>query len=1125
MQPLERKQSKIQGGVARARVLLKRDAPWLPGYPLGITLCEEPGAHCVRWVSATEFKIDQPAIWMISRECLRRAQMTTTKLRHRFPRALPKLVSDVENWSARTDLLLGLLKNAVHGGNPLLSADVIRSGVLPKRWTDEVTRIKTTHSSLASLMDAVTFSALSDLQPCQDDQIEWIHQHAERLCELCELEAENACELPMLLLSVRDALSPTLLQTTVRCLTDPAIRQCRWDTMDRVFNQLKDALKKAVDQNEYSLPNPCGCESLSELVRSCVYQAAAQRPKRRREVFDLLEQLLNSELLNRITESQREISRGERRLLRLLRRVESGHEPILRTKVERKAWLEKARVDQDICPSRIAAAKALGKTLRGLLNDREASGKPWTRFLGCFPAENAGLAVRLMAKWKYDRYGAKERTNDLQRVLDALSLLIHRHGIAPPLRNNWREYLDGNTYYEFVTDTCYEVERQPRLAKKVVSLLERTVYDLKLNLGPELMASLVEFVQVTNDETVSSAIVRQLAQHPDDYYAGVGIRLAILFGDSPCQMAQILVSLTKIDDPDELEKELKPLANDPDMRRTIARRIIEGNTALLMRLGATIGILNDLGHPLPKRELVSKPLDWCSRYPQVFQSALRSLSESTPDAERIAAKVLGKFYPTREALQHQIETLRSKLDQGLPPEIDEARMRRRLENLQRRIVEGVRISPQRQDDLIEKLHRRADEERLERFALQCRQRVATAVSDHLDVQEFPEDLLSPPLDRVLREINRLSKPMRKLGIRLLFESAHRTTRSFDQDPKNQAFAQRMESIGINMRPWLSDQLRLTAEMADGTTYDLAFTRETVDILLMGFHFDTCLSPDSFNFFSAVANAVDLNKRVVYGKTEAGKVIGRCLFALNESGEILTYRRYSHDPKDGFAEAVDRFANRLASEMQSCLGSGGPVAKLVANDWYDDGPIGGNLEWLGEGGIVSDLVESVESGQLLSELVEAVGENVLRQRVVEVATNANLRDRFEFLSALLDRFGNRMSFRQQFIVAVNVGPEELRTRLLSQMRWSEIVRLVHRHQCDECDVFHGIAEYARVFRVLTQFHPSLGLRAIRAARPSSIQSDLQDSNKTRRKALIEAHQQLGRQHLVERLLESVPKAQQ
>lgn len=1135
MQPLERKQTKIQSGVARARVLLKRDAPWLPGYPSGINRNDGSESWRVRWNSATEFTVDGSSDWGIDREGLRRAQMTFTKLLHRFPRALPKIVIDVDDWRARTNLLLELLKDAVHNGHPLSSDDVIQSGVLPTRWTDEVTRIKSTHGSLGPLLDALTFATLSDLQPCQDEPIDWIRKHAEPLVQFSKLKAENACDLPMLLLGCRDAISGPFLQSIARCLTDSAIQDCCWEGMDRVLNHLGDALRKAIDQNEFSMPAPTKDERLEALVRRALYRAVSLRPNRRTEVLGLLEQLLNPALLDSIAETQRQVASGERRLRRLLRRIESGHESIPRTKKERKAWLQDAKADQQIDPTQTATAKALGKTLRGIFDDQDANEETWTQFLASFPAQHRAIAVRLMARWRYDGYGWKHQKRDFMRVMEPLALLLHRRGVAAPLLQNWTDYVgDKKTNYEFVSDTCYEVDGKSRLAKKAVTLLEKTVYDLQLDLGPELTASLVEFAQATTDNGLSVSIVKQLSNKPDDTYDDSAIRIAISFGESPGEMADILSSLHEIGDLDALEKELGGLAGDSALRRIIAKRIIEGDVASLKRLTATISILNDLDRPLPEREAVSQSLEWISRYPAEFGAALRSLNESSPDAEEIADRVLGKAFPTREALQKQIDALQIKIDQAATgigqadesratglvasstTSFDIPRMQRRLANLKKRLAHPSAVSPKRRHDLIEKLVRRADEERLQRFTRQCREQVAEVIRARLGVSEFPDDLLAPPLDRVLREINRLSKPMRKLGIRLLLESRSRTTRSFDDEPKNLAFAQRIESSGINLGPWLSDQIRHSATTSDGTPYELAFTRDAIDFLLMGFHFDTCLSPDSFNFFSTVANAVDLNKRVVYGKTEAGKVIGRCLFALNESGQILTYHRYSHDPKDGFADAVDEFARRLADEMQTCIGNGGRVTKLVASDWYDDGPIGANLEWLGEGGLAVELADRVEPHQLLPELIDAVGENVVRQRVVEVATHAKLRDLAEFLSVLLDRFNREMTFRQRFTVAVNVGPIDVRNRLLSQMRWSDIVRFVHRNQCDQCDVFHGIAEFGRVFGALTQHHPSLGLRAIRAARPSFIQDDLQDPNRTRRKALIEAHKQLGRLSLAEQL---------
>lgn len=319
-----------------------------------------------------------------------------------------------------------------------------------------------------------------------------------------------------------------------------------------------------------------------------------------------------------------------------------------------------------------------------------------------------------------------------------------------------------------------------------------------------------------------------------------------------------------------------------------------------------------------------------------------------------------------------------------------------------------------------------------------------------------------------------------------------------------------------MEPWLGDQLRQSATTADGCPYELAFTRDVIDFLLMGFHFDTCLSPDSMNFFSTIANAVDLNKRVVYAKTEAGKVIGRCLFALNDSGEILTYYRYSHDPKDGFADAVDQFLQQLASQMQTSIATSGKVSKLVAKEWYNDGPWQTDVDWLRNDGTLAKLAEEFKFDSLLPELLRVKGRDFLKRRVAELAIDKRFRDKTEFLRPLLDEFEHELTARQKFTIAVNVDSAAASHRLLSQLRWSEMVGLVNRHQCDECDVFHGIAPYSRVFDVLRQFHPSLALRAIRASRPSSIKNDVSDPSRTRRNALAQVHRMLGREHLADKL---------
>jgi len=129
------------------------------------------------------------------------------------------------------------------------------------------------------------------------------------------------------------------------------------------------------------------------------------------------------------------------------------------------------------------------------------------------------------------------------------------------------------------------------------------------------------------------------------------------------------------------------------------------------------------------------------------------------------------------------------------------------------------------------------------------------------------------------------------------------------------------------------------------------------VFAMGAHFETCLSPGGGNFFSVVANAADINKRVLYARRNGG-VVARCLFALTTTHALLTFQVYSHVP--GVQELVRVFAIDLAERMRTTIVPRGTVATLVASNWYDDGPrdlVGrfGNLDRLDFATVTPDTV--------------------------------------------------------------------------------------------------------------------------------------------------------------------------
>ncbi|KAA1261337.1 hypothetical protein LF1_38840 [Rubripirellula obstinata] len=1121
MQPLENKRTKTQTGVARARLLFKRDLAWLPGYPLDAANDASEAGNAFRWqsnltASATNSSANSSAV-SIDGEQLRRAQMTISKLRHRFPRALPKVVDDVDDWLSRTDFLLGLLKGWVHHGETFSSDDVLRSGILPTRWTDELVRIGSSYPRLDGLLNAVTFLTLSDRQNCAIDALEWIDRHATELALLCEIDPERSCELPIRMLSVRETLSSDLMKVFTRCFTDPLVAECRWKRSDARLRELRDEVIKATKQNEFIFPEPKPDETLAQLVMKAFDQACLARPKQQRDCFRLLEHILTAELIEDIAQAQRQITTSEEEMCKLLRRFTASPDMLPQTKANQRELRKQVAESTKIAAVPISTVAAMGTCLGMLSKFTPPETRLWIDFLAGFPREHAGLSARLLAKWWSLWQYRFDHQKDFMRVIKVLSGLMRRRGVAPSILAHWYRYVDEkNVYCELVVNSLDELSGSRDLEKRLVRLLEKVVYDLPLNLGNELLSSMICFAKTSDDDPLSCSLIEHLAKKSDREYDETDLRLAYHFGDSLDLISEILIALQSDYELTELATQLKPLAVDRDLKLIVAKRLAGKDVRLLSRIAATTTILCDMQHPLPKRNACRQVTNWRDRYPTELNAALDRLGQVTLDASKIAESVLGKWFPSSEKLQHQIDALESKLAAGVPNPSDKARMQGRLANLRARQTQAPSVSPARCNKLVEKLQQRTDLEILQQYAKASRAQAVTAMQQRFNLNSLAEDWLQPPLDRVVREINRLSSPMQELGVRLLFETLERTTRNFDLEPGNVAFRKRMETAGVLMQPWLSDQVKQTATTADGSDYELAFTRDVIDFLLMGFHFDTCLSPDSFNFFSTVANAVDLNKRVVYAKTQAGKVIGRCLFALNDAGEILTYHRYSHDPKDGFAGAVDQFAQQLASQMQTSIATTGKVSKLVAKQWYDDGPWQTESNWLGDDGLLAKLVKEFPSEELLPALLDAKGRDFLKPRVAELAMDVRVRRQPKFLIALLDELEGEMSVRQKFTVAVNIDCGIASHRLLSQLRWSDIVGLVNRHQCNECDVFHGIAEYQKVFAVLTEYHPSLALRAIRASRPSSIKNDASDPNRTRRDALAKVHRMLGREHLANKL---------
>jgi len=1127
MQPDDRRKTKRQSGISRARAMLKKHIGWLPGYPTEID------AKVVRWQSVAWDGSGFEQSWILDREDLRRAQMTMTKLRHHFPNALPKIVEEVDDWLSRIDFVLDLLKSAIHDAQTPSVEQILSSQKLPSRWVARFASSQKRHPNLKPLFEAICYLELSKRCSVSIEFINWLDRHATMLASLDSIGcSEDVVPLQLRLCSLRQVTTEPCFESLVTSFADPLIRNCPVrDVFARVV-WLEQAIAKRIVGSQITDSPQQVPITLFQRIEPLIKTISRHKPKRQRTLLALLDLLLCEETLSEIRDIKVTIDSYERQLLRIFRQLESGSMKIPATRYGKNQLLEKVKLNRSEVDPREAIVQHLADDLRSLPGLDDAKAEQWHRFLRLIPTEHQPLRLALFHHWSGKFAGDGSRiANTFYHTLSKLESIFRRHGVTEWIAGSWKK--SGGVTRIHDLDWIIELSTFHDLSYRSIDqslrLFEQMIYDHQARPGQNLLDSLNEFVQVTSDLDQASKVAAILARMEDSYYSIEELRPAFAFGDDADEIAAILAAFDQSDYYEIVTASslLTSLASDPFLRPAIVRRILADDRKTLRRIASAQQLSVALGDKPPLHDYRASDIeDWMSIYPEEFRTELKNLVQHTSRAEAICKEILGKEFPNPQHLQSEIDAIASKLDRigGIEHPGKRSHLKQRLDNLRDRLQQPAIASPARIANLNEKLRWRVEHECIERFVESSRDRIVPILCDRYQIDQLPDELLNPPLDAVLADTLKLSQPMKELGLRLIFETLSRSTRKFDSEPANVTFQSDLEQKGINIDPWLSDTFETRAKTSGGIPYRLSFTRDVIDFLLMGFHFGTCLSPGDCNFFSTVANAVDINKRVVYGKTESGKLIGRCLFALNDDGHILTYHRYAHEAKDRFDLAVDHFAAELAVAMNSSLTKQGTVQNLIAKSWYDDGAIGEDNSAAIDDSIRS-LFSSEAPGKLFAGLLAVISRDQICNRLDELVSFEELAKRRDALRGFLSSlaFDDSLSRSQRLVVArvaFDQNNTEVALRSLARIPHKQLIEIVKRTRCDSCNVFHGIGSYRDVFQMVVEFNPTVALRVIRASRETRCSDDLMEKNPTRRRALARAHRKLGRKQFAERL--DVPK---
>lgn len=160
---------------------------------------------------------------------------------------------------------------------------------------------------------------------------------------------------------------------------------------------------------------------------------------------------------------------------------------------------------------------------------------------------------------------------------------------------------------------------------------------------------------------------------------------------------------------------------------------------------------------------------------------------------------------------------------------------------------------------------------------------------------------------------------------------------------NQRWLNKPSCPSLGLDEWLRPE-PAWIEVSPGRRIRVEVSQKPMQTFLMGQHFGSCLSLHDCNRMSALTNAYDANKQVLYIYKEDGSLLGRQLVTISAKGTMLGYHCYlkvsSSDEKQRelLTTLVRDHCGRWAKRCGVGLGEEGEPETIAGHFWYDDGEI-------------------------------------------------------------------------------------------------------------------------------------------------------------------------------------------
>lgn len=1087
------KPKKAAGGMSRAKMLIRRDLAWIVGYP----------APNGTWVSLPEEGEAEQIT--VDRTHLRRATYTINKLCREFPRALPRLVGDVDRWRTRHRALLELFKPTVHKGEALPGSVLDTHPEYRVADRRAAARLCKQCPSLSPVVSSLSWLAYLNPESLRLG-LRWLRDHhgaANRLVDTLGEAAAGQVLVQLFRLWVRHGAGR--VEPCLAWLADRRVHEVSAEQGRQFAFQFAAALSL---QKKTAMPDRPEVRLVSETISWIAWLSVQDEPTARRslELFPLVCDLSAIEAweqwwldLDRTAQKAREL------LPRVLRR---RHPLARKLGVLRKRMTRMAEQTPPFIPSmRLFALLRQGATGDGATNHDAVC-----RALRVLPPVHDEAPLRLAFWFHWDalrRERESAQHNKIGQLIGALGEYVARASHVAVALRPWCAVWEGwqkgvcPTYatYTVDDDLLDDLPRKDQIRAffSTLDLLNRDAEDADSALGgddAELLATIV----ATLDEAVAVAAYKQLRELSltDGYLQVRLLRLAAeIVGPRVENLGQVTGALVQANERfGNLEHLTRSLVRHWSVgdqgQEVLLQSILDGMMRALCEAARKAELVTNLGDEVVGPVLVFAPDEtpaWIGRYPAALGQALQELAAVDPMAEAAARRILKADFPDPLRLNHEIAALRSRMARG---EDEDGAMHKRVAKLRRRLSDPTGPGEQRLKNLSLKVRRAAVQARVKGWDKEMDAQLMQGLLAYLDVEQLPAWALGPDFMDALHSTSKLGASFQHLVRRVFSRRSCPPPWDFREQPANTAYVQRLEQAGMDMGPWVDGTDECHATLKGGGRVRFALERDPLEILRMGKHFGTCLSPGDINFFSVFANIADINKQVLYGKTSDGKVMARALLALTDAGGILTFHPYCHDGSLGFEKVLKRFANKLAEKMRTVVMPGGKVSTLVAADWYDDGPrdLVGQFVFARDGSSFRGQLVDLEPGDIVPAIEQAVAPLAINELTLPLIISLpELADS----PAVLDALYPFVLRNERMEIGAVARYAEL---LLGAGRVSEVQRLVPRivaGATQRAGGFHDHDHTYETMELLVKFAPSRALAVLRKTRPRQVRTWEQEYN--------------------------------